>query len=695
MSLEKIFNPKSIAIVGASEEDGKVGNTIAKNILELGYRGEVYLVNSKYDHLFGRKCYRKFSDIEESVDLAILAIPAKFILEEVEKNAKKVKNYVIISAGFSETDIAGQERERELLEVARKKNLNILGPNCLGFIVPKLRLNASFAGGLPEAGNLSFVSQSGALAVAVMDIARKENFKFSNVISIGNKMSVGEAEILNFLATDKDTEVIGMYLESIGNGSEFMRVASSVAKKKPIVILKAGKNPKTQKAISSHTGALAGDDDVTSAILEKTGVLRADNLEEFFDLLSLLKNNQAPKSKETAIVTNAGGVGVLTADSFSGKAIELWNVPEGIKKELRSFLPAEVSVENPIDILGDAKDDRYLKTLEVICSRKEVGSVICILTPQDQTPVDKIAEVIVDFRKKTSKLILTVFLGGERVESAVRKFKGNGVCNFKFPDSAVHALDGSFRWGNFENSRSKPEKKFINARRRNKILKIIEKAKSEGRSALYFSESAEVMEAYGVNVVENFSGAESLNFQRKKIPFNFPVVLKVDSDKVLHKTDKKGLILNIENPEKLQSSISRMKANFPGARLLIQPMAEKGTEIILGIKRDEIFGPVVVCGLGGIYTEIFKMVDYFVPPLNLGQIEDRLVKGKLQFLFSGARSQKKYDLKELARILQGVAQLSIEIPEICEFDINPLVIYNDRKEALALDVKIILESINQ
>ncbi len=694
--LGKLFNPSSVAIVGASEEEGKVGTVIAKNLLELGYVGEIFLVNPKHERLFGRQCYKNLGEIEKEIDLAIIVIPAKFVNAELAANAKKIKNYVVISAGFSETDLAGKKRGEEMAVIAEENGLNILGPNCLGFIVPKIKLNASFAGGMPGDGNVSFVSQSGALAVALMDIAEKENIGFSNIVSMGNKMHLDEAEMLEYLATDESTKVIGMYLEGIKNGERFRDVSHIVSAEKPVIILKAGKNAKTQKAISSHTGALAGDDDVISAVLRKNGVMRANDLEEFFNLFNLIRDAEAPKAKGVAVVTNAGGVGVLTADAFSNKNITLCDFSDETKKELRKFLPEEGSVENPIDLLGDAHDDRYIKALEIVSKLPEVGSIICLLTPQDQTPVEKIARAVIDLKNRTDKAVVTVFLGGTRVDAAIAELKKNGVCNFNFPDQAVLALDEYFNWSEFRKRKIKTPTEIVNVKRKKNVTEIIKKATKDERTALYFSESARVMEMYGVNtpIFQNILPEGNPDFKKTvklETPgISFPVVLKVDSDKVLHKTDRQGLILGIENEKELKEAVKKMRANFPTERFIMQPMATRGTELIIGLKIDPNFGPVAVYGLGGIYTEILHRVDYLVPPLSLSQIENSLRNGKLGFLFAGARGQKEYDLEELAKVLQGIIQMSIEVPEIREFDINPMIVYNDGKKGLAVDVKIII-----
>jgi len=686
MNLENLFNPASIAIVGASEEEGKVGNVLAKNVLTLGYSGKVFLVNPKHDTLFGQKCYHNLAEIEESVDLAVISIPAKFVLAEIEQNAEKIKNYVIISAGFSEMSAEGKEREEGIKKIAEEKNLSILGPNCLGFIVPKLKLNATFASGMPESGNIALISQSGALMVGMMDIAEEKNFKFSHIVSIGNKMQVTETEIIKYLEKDPAVKVIGLYLEGIKNGQEFAKVASAVSKTKPIVLMKAGKTAKAQKAISSHTGALAGSDDIISAVCEKTGIIRASNLEEFFNILDLITLTAAPKSELCAIVTNAGGPGVLTTDAFSGHEIKLADISDKTKEKLRMILPEESSVENPIDVLGDAHEDRYKKVLATLGKDASIGSIISILTPQDQTPVGKVASKIIQFKNKSQANNVALFIGGKSVKKAEKKLRENGIPNFNYPHEAVDALDKYYRW-NIKKEALKIQEGSgdnINPERKEKVIAIINHAKSSGRTALYFSEAKEIMSVYGINTVKCWEAQDG------DLNVKFPVVLKVDSDKVLHKTDRQGLILNIQNEDELKSATERMKNNFPGEKLIIQPMVERKTELILGIQKDSVFGPVLMYGLGGIYTEVFKMVNFLVPPLDLMEIKDGLMKSKISFLFQKTRGQEPYDLDELANILWGLSNFAQEIEAVREFDINPLLIYNDNKEAVAVDVKIVI-----
>lgn len=686
MNLEKLFNPKSIAIVGAKDEKGKVGNSVCENILNLGYTGNVFLVNPKHEELLGKKCYHELSEIEEEIDLAIIVIPAKFVTEVIEKSSNKVKNFVIISAGFSETGTEGSEREKELLKIAEENNLNILGPNCLGFIVPGLKLNASFAGGIPKSGNISFISQSGALISAILDISKSENFGFSNVISIGNKMQIGEGDLFEYLAQDPETKVIGMYLEGIKDGKKFQELAGKLSRSKPLVILKAGKTEKAKRAISSHTGALAGSENIIQALFKKSGVISAENFDEFLSLVKLISLTDAPEDEKAVAITNAGGAGVLTTDAFSKKEMGLSEVPEEIKNELREFLPKESSVENPIDLLGDAQEDRYEKTFEA-AEKMKANSIICVLTPQENTPVEKITDKIIEFRNRTSKKIISVFLGGEKIKESLEKLSEAGISNFSSPEKAVNTLNKYYLWNlfrknpeeNYEtNKRGTSERKGITSR-------IFEKARQENRKALFFSEAKEIMDVYSIKTV-NF---QEIN-PKSNLEIDFPLVIKVDSEKVLHKTDKEGVIVNIRNEKDLRIAYEKISSNFPGEKIILQPMEKIKTELIMGIKKDETVGPVVVFGLGGIYTEIFKMVDFIITPASLEEIKKIILKSPIKFLFQENRGQSPYNADEISQILFNLSLLAAENQEIEELDINPLLIYNDRSPALAVDVKIII-----
>ncbi|HBR71820.1 MAG TPA: hypothetical protein DEA27_03400, partial [Candidatus Moranbacteria bacterium] len=417
---------------------------------------------------------------------------------------------------------------------------------------------------------------------------------------------------------------------------------------------------------------------------KKAGVIRAENLENFFDLIRLASEYEKMKNGKAIVITNAGGPGVLTTDAFKDKKISLAEIDQKTRNELRTFLPQEGSVENPIDLLGDAQDDRYEKALEV-CKKQDAEIIICVLTPQDQTPVEKIVQKIVDFRKKTKKIVVTIFIGGDKIAQGLEILKQNNIPNFNFPEAAIDSLDKFFSWISEKNK--EVGKIRINKRRKEIVDDIIQKAKIENKKALSFLKAKEVMEMYGINTI----GAVQLGFEQEiKIGISFPVAVKVDSDSVLHKTDKQGLILGVKNQEELEKAVSILRKNFPAADVIIQEMKKIQTELILGIKNDSIFGPIVVCGLGGIYTEVFKIADFFISPMNEKEIEKKLLEGKLAFLFQETRGQKPYDLKGLTRIIKGVMEFGAEAQDLKEFDINPLLIYNSGEKSIAIDVKIII-----
>lgn len=683
-NLENLFNPKSIAVVGATEAEGKIGNIISKNILDLGFEGEVFFVNPKYEKLFGEKCYASLSDIKKEIDLAIVAVPAKFVNQVVEYAKKSVKNFVIISAGFSEIGKEGEQQEKELLKIARKNKVNILGPNCLGFIAPKIKLNASFASGLPETGNVAFVSQSGALAVALMDVAKKEDIRFSQVVSIGNKMQIGETELIEYLGGDSDTKVIAMYLEGIEDGQKLIKVAQRVSRKKPIIALKAGKSEKAQKAIASHTGSLAGSDKIMDAAFKKVGILRANNLKEFFSLIKLTSNFISVDNPKTAIITNAGGPGVLTTDNFQGKSVKLAELSQKTKDKLREFLPKESSVENPVDLLGDAREDRYQQALEVL-EKEDIGNIICLMTAQDQTPTEKITQIVVNFSKRHKQNIVPVFVGGEKMGKALEILNKNKIPNFYFPKDAVDALDLFYKWTVSERGNPIAPKRTENTDYE-LASQIIDSAKKNNKKALLFGEAGKVMRIYGIPVVDfiNLAPRENVNTE-----IGFPVALKVDSDKVLHKTDKEGLILGIQDMDELDDALKKIRKNFTKENLIIQPMVAYDSELILGLKKDPVFGPVMVYGLGGIYTEIFKMVDFLLLPLSKEEIRRNIENSKIGFLFKKTRGKKLGDIDEMTDLLFNFSLLAKDQKEVREIDINPLLIDKNGK-LMAVDVKVIL-----
>lgn len=684
-NLTKLFKPQSIAVVGATEKEGKVGNMIAHNIISGDYTGDVFFVNPKHDKLFDRMCYASLADLPQKVDCTIIVIPSQYVAQTIQNGAEKCKNYVVISAGFGEIGLVGSQREMELMRIANEHDLTILGPNCLGFLTPELGLNASFAPGQPSNGDVAFLSQSGALAVAFLDKAQAEGIGFSSVVSIGNKMQLDASKLLEHFARDPKTKIIALYLEGVHDGQEFLKAAQKISHKKPVIVLKSGRSAKAQKAIALHTGTLAGADDIMSAAFTKAGVLRADTMEMFFDVIRIAQARITRTSNATeklAIITNAGGPGVLATDALDGTTIALAEISATTKKTLKQLLPEAASVENPIDLLGDASTQRYDDALKSVVKDPTVTSILVILTPQDQTPVDQIAQTIVRHARKTKKLIMTSFVGGDHVGGALKIFRENGIVHSDFPERAISALSLL--------RRTQEERKYVVQHvdhvRATKALQILTKAKTQKQKALYFSEVRSLANLYDVPLSRFWDVSD-----KKKISHvSYPCVAKVDDPEVLHKTDKKGVILPIANMTGLTRAVDILKENFPASRVIAQPLLPIQQELIIGMTRDTVYGPVVLAGIGGIYTEIFDRKEFFIAPLTLIEIKSILKKGTLGYLFRKTRGLDPYDLDAVAHIIRTLSQMAQENEMIQAIDINPLLVYNDKKKATIVDMKILL-----
>lgn len=688
--LESFFNPCSIAIVGASPYKGKMGNVLLRNIHSAGWKGRIFCVNPGHKKIGEFACFSKLGDIRKDVDLALIAIPAPFIFEAIRSGAEadpKISNFVVISAGFKETGPDGKKREEELIELAKKYKLNILGPNCLGFINPKIRLNASFTTGNFKAGKVSIVSQSGALGVALLDWTENLSLGFSKVISIGNKADLDENIIADYLARDKFTQALAFYLEDIKNGPAFISSIGEIIKKKPVFVLKAGKNTVGQKAISSHTGSLAQDEAVISAIFEKIGVIEAKNIAEFQDLLLYTSSDSVPKIKEVIIVTNAGGPGVLAAD-FAGKSktIKLLDFPHNFKEDLRKDLPENASAENPIDVVGDATPERYKKVLEKISQKYSNHPILVILTPQSQTDPEKVAKILVSLKNKFP-VLTTCFMGGVKIQRAMEYLHQNGVANFETPERALAVIEKLIRFNSFRKQQIKniiPKE----IRLKYKVNSILQSVKSQKRRMLYWDEASKIFESYGQKLAPSMSFADEKTILFKKI--KYPCALKTDDPKIIHRWDKKAVILNIQNERELKIAFRKILKATGAKNLLVQPMAEPGLELIFGLKRDPSFGPVIVCGLGGTFTEIWKDRIILIPPVSIKEIRDKLRKLQIFPILKGYRRDKGYNLSEITTIIQALQNIATENPDISAIDINPAVVYNNGSPCRILDAKVYL-----
>jgi len=684
--LDRFFSPKSIAIVGASPKKGKLGNVLIENIKKGGWRGKLYFVNPKYAK--SRNYYfASLSEIKKPVDLVLVAIPAPLVNGVIENgaNAKSViKNFAVISSGFKEAGKEGAEFENSLSLLASKYNLNILGPNCLGFANPKEKLNATFTDVKLQEGHIAIVSQSGALAVALLDWAANMKIGFSKIVSIGNKADIEESEILNFLSKDKYTKAIALYLEDIKNGPRFMKALAKITTQKPVIILKAGKTAAGQRAVSSHTGSLAQDEEIIEAVFEKLDVVPANNIEEFQDIVYNLNSNPIPVKNEVIVVTNAGGPGVMAAD-FIGKSknIRLLKFPEKFENEIRKYLPVSASTKNPIDLIGDAPPERYEKTLEYITKFFPKNPVLVMLTPQNQTDPEKVAQILVKFKSKIEN-ISTCFMGGEKIARAKAILEKNSILCFENPERALAVIEKLVTYQEGRHNFAK----FTPPTHNQKASSAIEKAISEKRKILSWKEAEKLFGRFQVKLAKSVSFENIAELADKKI--SFPCVLKTDDPRIAHRLEKNAVILNIQNQSELAKIFEKMKRTTSATHFLLQPMAESGLEMIIGMKNDPTFGPVILCGWGGSFTEIFKDKVILIPPFDKKEIANKISRLSIFPILKGFRGERGYNLEEISKIIMATSQIAAENPQIREIDINPLVVYNDGKAGKILDAKIFL-----
>jgi len=685
-NLDKFFSPKSIAIVGASPKKGKLGNVLVENIRKGGWKGKLYFVNPKYAKS-QRGFFSNLNEIKKPVDLVLIAIPAPLVNGTIEDGAKatsSIKNFAIISSGFKESGKEGAILEKNLADIAQKYNLNILGPNCLGFTNQKEKLNATFTDIKLQEGNIAIISQSGALAVALLDWAANMKIGFSKIISVGNKTSLGESDILNFLARDKNTKVIALYLEDIKNGSKLMEALAKITPRKPVIVLKAGKTAVGQKAVSSHTGSLAQDEEIVEAVFEKLNVIPANNIEEFQDIVYYLNSGPVPAKNEVIIVTNAGGPGVIAAD-FVGKSknIKLLDFPDKFRKEIKKYLPASASVNNPIDVIGDAPPERYEKILEYISKYFQGNPVIVVLTPQNQTDPEKVARILVRHRRKIAN-ISACFMGGEKIARAKKILEKNSVANFENPERALAVLEKLSEYQREKNSVAK----LSLPKHGQKESSAVENAAADNRKMLYWKEAEKLFAKFQVKLANSISFENIVELKNKKI--SFPCALKTDDPNIAHRLEKKAVILNIHNQNELEKIFEKMKKSTGTKHFLVQAMADPGLELIVGMKNDLTFGPIVLCGWGGSFTEVFKDKVILIPPFDRKEIERKLTQLAIFPILKGFRGKKGYNLDEISKIIAATSQVAAENPQIREIDINPLMVYNDGKEGKILDAKIFL-----
>ncbi len=698
MGLESFFNPKSVAIVGASRQKSKVGYEILANMMGAGYKGEIYPVNPQADTIEGFKCYPDLESIKKVPELVIIVVPAKIVPAIMQQCAKVgTRAVIIITAGFKEVGKEGRELEEQVSQTARQAGIRVIGPNCLGVIVPANKLNASFGGDLPAAGSIAYLSQSGALLAAIFDIANASGIGFSKLISIGNKADVGELDIIKDLFSDKDTKVIAGYLESITDGDAFVRQAEQISHIKPILLIKSGGTQAGAKAASSHTGSLAGSETAYESAFERAGIIRCDSIKQQFDYAQAFANQPLPAGPRVAVITNAGGPGIMAADSIEQRGLTFAKLNDETVRKLESELPQAANLYNPIDVLGDALADRYEFALNVVLDDPNVDIVLVLLTPQAMTEAAATAEVIVNIsRQKPLKPILTCFLGAKKVAEGVRILREGKIPQYDATDGAVAAIKGMV---NYVRWRSRPKRvvKLFPVNRR-KVEGIIERHQRQKINDIGETESKEILEAYGFVTPRGSIATSAEQAENIAKQLGFPVVLKIWSSDILHKSDVGGVRIGLENEQEVKDSFDLMMYRIPKKRpeanilgVLVQEMCKSGKEVILGMNRDPHFGPLMMFGMGGIMVEVLKDVSFYLAPLTAEEAKQMLINTKTYQMLQGVRGEEGVDIEAIAEGLQRLSQLVTEFPQIQEMDINPYVVGPEGTTPIAVDARISLE----
>jgi len=695
MKLDAFFNPKSIAVIGASREPQKVGHRVFRNLIKSGFHGGLYPINPNANKLLGFKCYKSVLDVPDHIDLAVIVVPARIVPSVVEEcGLKGVKGIVIISAGFSEVGREGARLEREVIGLCRKYGMRMQGPNCLGLISVQSRVNASFAPTMPLPGNIAFISQSGALGSTILNWAIRNEIGFTKFISLGNEADLNAADFIEALEDDKETKVIGLYMEGVKEGKRFIEAAKKAVRKKPIIAIKAGTTDAGIRAVSSHTGSLAGSDTAFSAAFRKAGIIRANTLEELFNLVLAFSSQPTPKGNRILIVTNGGGPGILAADACEKMGLDLPLLEYEIRENLRRLMPPHASLNNPLDVLGDADENRYKLALEAGLKSNNVDGIIVILTPQAVTPCEEVAKVVVELGKGSSKPIVASFMGFEETSEVIKILKRGGVPNYAFPETAAFVLKSMHDYNLILGLTTEEHVPKVRINE-NEIKRIIESAKSERRSALTIDEAIRIAKAAGIPVPKAAMAKSKREAGELADKIGYPVVMKIVSPDILHKTDIGGVILGVKSREEAEKNyellLRRARLAMPGAKImgvLVQKMVPAGREVIVGSIRDRQFGPLIMFGLGGIYVNFLKDVSYRLCPLTRTEAAEMIEETKAYTLLRGVRGEPPSDIDAAIDVILRIAQIMVSFEEIAEMEINPLFVYESGEGCLGVDIRV-------
>jgi acetyltransferase len=696
--LDAVFAPKAVAVVGASERPGSVGQTVLSNLMATPFGGPVYPINPKRPTVLGIPAFPRVSDLPNKPDLIVVTTPAPTVPDIIQEAVDAgIPAAIIISAGFKEHGEDGKELERRIREISRGK-MRIVGPNCLGIMNPISGLNATFAKGMARPGRLAFLSQSGALATAVLDWSLREIVGFSSFASVGSMLDVGWGDLIDYFGKDPNTDGIAIYMESIGDARAFLSAAREASMSKPIVVIKAGRTAAAAKAAASHTGSLTGSDDVLDAAFRSSGVLRVNTIGELFDIVEVLAKQPRPRGPRLTIVTNAGGPGVLATDALIEAGGELSELADETMKAFDAVLPPQWSHNNPVDILGDAEPERYAKALEIAAKDPNTDGMLVVLTPQGMTNPTQIAEHLVPYANSTGKPVLASWMGGDDVAQGDEILRRAGIPAFSYPDAAAVAFNYTWKYArNLKDLYETPAARHgVREHDRALAKNILRKVRESGRTILTEYESKRLLTAYGIPTVRTELAKSSAEAARKAEAIGYPVVLKLHSETITHKTDVGGVKLNLHNDSEVKAAFDDIKSSVTtkkGAQhflgVTVQPMSKlEGYELIIGSSIDSQLGPVLLFGTGGQLVEVWKDRALALPPLNTVLARDLMEETKIFTALKGVRGRAPVDLEKLDGLLVCFSELVVEQPWIKEIDINPLLA--SPGGLLALDARVVL-----
>lgn len=694
--LTSLIKPESVAVVGASPKPGKIGYTIMNNMVGCGYKGKIFPVNPREKEIFGLAAFPSVTAIPEKVDLAVIAVPAARVQGVAEDCGKAgVKSLVVITAGFKETGSEGLELEKKLLQTCRDYGMRMLGPNVVGLIDTHTPINASFAAQFPKQGEIAFLSQSGAMLVALLDWSASAGLGFSKVVSLGNKADLSEIDFIEEAAADPNTRVIVCYIEDIVDGPRFVDVASRAARQKPVIVIKSGTSQAGAQAASSHTGALAGSDLAYDVAFRQCGIIRARTMTELFDLAVAFARSPVPAGNRVAIVTNSGGPGIIATDNVESRGLQMARFTKDTLAALRANLPAEANIYNPVDVLGDAKADRYRFALRQVCADPNVDSVVVLMCSVGVTQPVETTEAILAAREEfPDKPVFAAYLGGESLAEGAAMLARAGVPCFTFPEPAIAAISGLVKYHELVQSPAGEAVTGLPGIDRKGVKAIFYDVIKDHRLVLLGSEAAEVARCYGIPAAPVALATTPEEAVEEAEKMGYPVVLKVASPKILHKTDVGGVKIGLGSAGEVRRAFAEILDNVHGYMpqaviygVEVQKMMPKGTELIIGMTRDVQFGPLIAFGLGGIYVNLLKDVSFrLAQGLTDREIENMLKETKAYTLLRGYRGEKPRDIAALVDVIRRVAALVNDFPEINEMDINPVFAYEDGISAL--DIKI-------